>query len=179
MSVTYSECVSVALVIQHAWKRMRPIILSSVTCPALQYSSALSLKSHDFQETKWLNIKCVSIFCIAFDLNISHYEKNWEPISSFYEKEIFSPPFVFNQILFTFFLIFLSSPSLIPLSPISSLPDTCPVSPCFCLNVIFHCSSAFCPVDGNSEVFREVRNFLLSLKAQRHWRLYFVTQKES
>ena len=33
ISMTYSECVSVALVIQHA-KRMRCIILSSVACPA-------------------------------------------------------------------------------------------------------------------------------------------------
>jgi hypothetical protein len=34
ISITYSEFVSVALVIQHA-KRMRRIILSSVACPAL------------------------------------------------------------------------------------------------------------------------------------------------
>ena len=35
-SSTYSECVSVALVIQHA-KRMRRIMLSSVAHPALPY----------------------------------------------------------------------------------------------------------------------------------------------
>jgi hypothetical protein len=41
ISITYCECVSVALVIQHA-KRMRRIILSSVACPAAPYFSTLS-----------------------------------------------------------------------------------------------------------------------------------------
>ena len=36
MSITYSECVSVALVIRHA-KRMRRIVLPSVACLALPY----------------------------------------------------------------------------------------------------------------------------------------------
>jgi hypothetical protein len=39
--------VSVAFIIQRA-KRMRRIILSSVACPGLPYSSALSHKRHDF-----------------------------------------------------------------------------------------------------------------------------------
>jgi hypothetical protein len=47
MMVTYYECVSVALVIQHA-KRMRRIILLSVTCLALLYFSTLSHKRYDF-----------------------------------------------------------------------------------------------------------------------------------
>jgi hypothetical protein len=38
--ITYSECVFVALVIHRAM-RMRRIILSSVACPAIQYSSTL------------------------------------------------------------------------------------------------------------------------------------------
>jgi len=40
-SITYSECVSVALVIQNA-KRMRRVILSSVACLAVQKISTLS-----------------------------------------------------------------------------------------------------------------------------------------
>jgi hypothetical protein len=47
--VTYSECLFVALGIQNAM-HMRPIILPSVSCSALQYFSTLSNKRHDFLE---------------------------------------------------------------------------------------------------------------------------------
>jgi hypothetical protein len=56
ISITYSECVTVVLVIQHA-KRMRRILLSSVVCPALPYFSALSHRRHVFREKKLLNLK--------------------------------------------------------------------------------------------------------------------------
>jgi hypothetical protein len=48
MSITYSECVSVALDIQYA-ERMRHIILSSLACPAILYYSTSSHKRKDFR----------------------------------------------------------------------------------------------------------------------------------
>ena len=49
VSITYGECVLVALVIQHAM-RVHHIFLSY--CPALQHFSTLSHKQHDFRKKK-------------------------------------------------------------------------------------------------------------------------------
>jgi hypothetical protein len=51
ISITYSESVSVALVIQHA-KHMNCIISSSLACLVLQYFSTLSHKGCDFRVKK-------------------------------------------------------------------------------------------------------------------------------
>jgi hypothetical protein len=64
ISITYSECVSVALVIQHA-KRTHRIILS-VACPALPYFSTLSHKRHDFREKVIKHKICVLLISTTF-----------------------------------------------------------------------------------------------------------------
>ena len=59
ISVTYFQCVSVALIIQHA-KRMRRIIFSFIVCLSLYtIFYTLSHKGHDFRKKKkLLNINC-------------------------------------------------------------------------------------------------------------------------
>jgi hypothetical protein len=51
--ITYTECVFVALVIQHAM-RLRRIKLPAEFCPALQYLSTLSHTRNDFRKKKYL-----------------------------------------------------------------------------------------------------------------------------
>jgi hypothetical protein len=61
ISITYSECVSVALIIQHA-KCMRHILLPSVACLALPYIPTLSHKWHDFRKNNIEHKMFVLIF---------------------------------------------------------------------------------------------------------------------
>jgi hypothetical protein len=77
INITYFECVSVALVIQHA-KHMRRIILSSATCLAIPYFTTLSHKRHDFREKVIEHKIYVLIFSTTFVQNISHSKNNWE-----------------------------------------------------------------------------------------------------
>ena len=63
ISITYSECVSVAVFIQHA-RRMCRIILPSVAGLVLRYFFfRISQKRHDFREKLW-NIKRVFWFSL-------------------------------------------------------------------------------------------------------------------
>jgi len=76
ISISYSECEFLALVIQHA-KHMHHIILSSVACLALPYISALSYKLYDFVKKKVFELKmCVLTFSETFVRNISYCKKN-------------------------------------------------------------------------------------------------------
>jgi len=67
-SVTYSERVSVALLIKNAM-RMRRIILSSAASLALLNFSTLFRKRHDFRK-KFLNIK---YFDFLYNFRLKHF----------------------------------------------------------------------------------------------------------
>jgi hypothetical protein len=75
ISITYYECMSVALVIRHA-KRMRRIILPSVVCLAVPYFSTLSHKRHDFRKRSYRTRNVCFYFLYKLCLNISHSKKN-------------------------------------------------------------------------------------------------------
>jgi hypothetical protein len=66
-SITYSECVSVALALHHTMY-IRRILLSFVAYPAVLYFSTLSHKRHDFRKKGVLNIKRVYGFSLQFRL---------------------------------------------------------------------------------------------------------------
>jgi len=76
INITYSECVFVALVIQHA-KHMRRTIWSSVACLALPQFSTLLHRRHDFRENVVEYKTCVLISYTNCVWNIYHSKKNW------------------------------------------------------------------------------------------------------
>jgi len=61
ISIIYSQCVSVALITQHA-ERIRPVVLSSAVYLAVQYFPTLSHKRHDFRENVNKHKRRASIF---------------------------------------------------------------------------------------------------------------------
>jgi len=73
ISIAYSVCVFVALVIQQPL-RMRRIILSPVACPAVQYFSILFHKRRNFREKNVNKVSehkmCVFTFSTISVLNI-------------------------------------------------------------------------------------------------------------
>ena len=70
VSIKYSQCLSAALVIQHA-KRLRRIILSSVAWLAVPYFSTLSHKR--FSQKVIKRKMCILIFSTTFIWNISQF----------------------------------------------------------------------------------------------------------
>jgi len=74
-TITYSDCVSVAFLYQHA-KRMRRIILPSVASLAVPYFYTLLQKRHDFRRDVIGHNMRVMIFCTTFVCNTSQSEKN-------------------------------------------------------------------------------------------------------
>ena len=65
VSIVYSECVSVALVIQDAMC-MRRITLSYLTCPDVPYSSTSSHKCHDSRKNVKDHKMCLPYFSEIF-----------------------------------------------------------------------------------------------------------------
>lgn len=77
MSIEYSECVSVAQVIQHAKRMCRiKLHLSSVDHLAAQYFSSHLIKGTVFTRKFIKYLMCILILPTINKLNISHYKKN-------------------------------------------------------------------------------------------------------
>jgi len=67
MSITYFECVSVAIIIQHA-KHMRLVILSSVACLSLPYFIHIISRTTLFSKVKKKKIEHKMCFDFLYDL---------------------------------------------------------------------------------------------------------------
>ena len=77
--IACSKCVFVALVIQHA-KRMRPIILSRLACPAVSHFSTLSRKRHDFRKKRKHDGTSNVYFDFLYNVCLKHFSF-WEEFS--------------------------------------------------------------------------------------------------
>jgi len=112
-SITYSECVFITLVTQHA-KHMRHILLSSVACPAVPYFSQLSHKWRDF----FLNV--IRTWNVYFDFLCNFYLKNFSFSEEFSDvlsiinvhRSLFKVPVIFVR--FSSILSFLNRLLKIP-----------------------------------------------------------------
>ena len=79
ISITYSQCVSIALIIQHA-ERMHPIALSRAAYLAVQYFSTLSHKRNDFRENVHEHKMCGSIFSTTLPQTFLIVRRIWRDI---------------------------------------------------------------------------------------------------
>ena len=72
INITCSECVSIALVSQHV-KSMHRFKLSSVTCLAVPYISALSRNWFDFRLGGWVVIEGKMCFGFLYNFRLIHF----------------------------------------------------------------------------------------------------------
>jgi hypothetical protein len=85
-------CVCVALFVQHGKRRMRRVILPSVACPAVPYSSALPHNRHQFQKknyrTQNVCFDFIYNFCLKIFILLSRTERGSNFIVRKYSCEV-------------------------------------------------------------------------------------------
>jgi len=93
-SITYWECVFVALGNQHAMRMRHIVILSSVAFPAIQYVPTLSHKRHELwgggEESYWTQNVCFDFsynFCVKHFSFRKQLSKIWSNVSSLQRRQ--------------------------------------------------------------------------------------------